>query len=351
MRFLLGLIPVLLLVSCAPDAEPTLHEINLVGSEYVRVTYFYGLPRTFVLGDSEVTLERSAGRGNETLAVSESLRVDGLPFLRDPLPRLRRAPTEVSYVGGSSDMRVRTGQFAAQVLYYDGSVWFTLLEDTSADVNTRVVPVPRLSGLRGLANLTRAEADALQAYLETGGPLALTVLDEMPGAPRVVMGVEEYLRSGFYLQRQIGTLSDSAPVSGSEVFFDVIASGSNALGAGEGSYALIGNDADLREAWAIAHGAQLAPPALPQVNYENETVLTLFMGSRATGGYDIRLDRLSRQGNEYFADVTLTEPAEGAMLTQALTSPWQIVRILRGGVNSVWIRDSVSGEILGVAVR
>ena len=143
----------------------------------------------------------------------------------------------------------------------------------------------------------------------------------------------------------------SSDLSGSEVFFDVIASGSNALGAGEGSYALIGNDADLREAWAIAHGAQLAPPALPQVNYENETVLTLFMGSRATGGYDIRLDRLSRQGNEYFADVTLTEPAEGAMLTQALTSPWQIVRILRGGVNSVWIRDSVSGEILGVAVR
>lgn len=347
--FLLALLPLALLTSCATDTKPALHEVNLVGSEYVRITWFYGEPREMELGGQLVTLG-SPVADSGAMVVPSALAVDGEPFLRESLARLRRAPTEASYIAGSSDMRVLVGQDAAQVLYWDGEMWFTLLEDASAGVNSRVVPVPRLSGLQGLAQLTRAESGALQQYLEAMGPTVLTVLDVMPSRERAVSGAEEYLRSGFYLQRQIGTLAAEERISEQEVFYDIIASGSNAV-ASEEDYRLIGNDDELRQVWNAAQGAMLTPPPLPEVFWDRETVLALFMGSRSSGGYSISLVGMSQLGNEIFADIRITEPAPGAITTQALTSPWQLVRILRGGVNAVWLRDADTGELLGAVAR
>lgn len=351
MRLLLALAPLLLLVSCMADSQPSIHEVNIVGSEYARVTWFYGEPRELEIGSQSVTLTREPNRAPGQLVVNEALSVNGLPFLREPLVRLQRAPTEARYVGGSSDMRVVVGQDAAQVLYWDGDMWFTLLEDASAGVNTRVVPIPRLSGLQGLAQLTRAEATALDDYLTSGTPVVLTVLDVMPSPARVASGVDEYLRSGFYLQRQIGTLAAETGTRGSEVFFDILGGGNQALAGSGSSYSLIGDAAGLREAWNNAHGSLLTPPPVPSVDFARETVLALFMGSQSTGGYGISLERMSEEGGEIFADVRLSEPGPGDITTQALTSPWQMVRILRGNVNAVWLRNADTGEILGVAGR
>lgn len=351
MRALLAFLTLLILVSCAPDSQPAVHEVNLVGSEYVRVTWFYGQPREMQLGSEPLSLTRQPDRPDGPLVVGQALSVNGQPYLRDPLPRLRRAPTEARYIAGSSDMRVVVGQDAAQVLYWDGNLWFTLLEDASAGVNTRAVPVPRLAGLQGLAQLTRSEATALQDYLESRGPAVLTVLDTLPGQPRDVAGAEEYLRSGFYIQRQIPTLAAEARPVEEEVFFDVISSGSQAVIGDDAQYVLIADDATFRQYWNAAHASLLTPPALPQVDFSRETVLALFMGSQPSGGYGIGLAGLSQVSGEYYADVNLSSPAPGTMTSMALTSPWQLVRILRGGVNTVWLRDAASGEILGAAGR
>jgi hypothetical protein len=36
-------------------------------------------------------------------------------------------------------------------------------------------------------------------------------------------------------------------------------------------------------------------------------------------------------------------------VTQAFTSPWQLVRVLRPGLQAVWLRDAGTGQIIGVA--
>jgi len=351
MRAILALVALLFLAACAPDVQPAVHEVNLVGSEYVRVSWFYGEPREFEAGEDRLVLERPAEQSESAMAVSGALSINGQPFLRDPLPRLKRAPTEVKRVGGSSDMRVRVGQDAAQVLYFDGDVWFTLLEDASAGMNARVVPVPRLAGLQGIAQLTRREAEALERYLAGRGPAAVTVLDDMPGRARTWSGVEEYLRSGFYIQRSIGTLEAAEAERGEEVFYDVIASGNQALVGSEAQYRLLGGRSDLSSTWADAHASQLSPPSVPSVDFERESVLALFLGEKPSGGYGISVEGMSREGGETYADVRFTEPDEGAMTTQALTSPWQLVRILRADVHTVWLRDVDTGRVIGAASR
>lgn len=351
MRSLLAVVPLILLIACAPDAQPSLHEVNLVGSEYVRVSWFYGQPRELQLADETLTLTRAPNREPGSMVVSDALDVNGQPFLREPLALLQRAPTEASYIGGSSDMRVQVGQDAAQVLYWDGAVWFTLLEDARRGVNTRVVPVPRLSGLQNLAQLTRSEADALEDYLEGRGPVVVTVLDVMPSAARTVNGIEEYLRSGFYLQRQISTIAaDSGPAE-DEVFFDHLASGSGATVGTDASWRLLGSQDAYLQAWNSANGTQLSPAPAPAVDFSRETVLALFMGQRPSGGYSVSVEAMRQVGSEVYVDVRFSEPAPGTMVSQALTSPWTMVRILRGNVSAVWLRDAATGEVLGAASR
>lgn len=351
MRVLTALTALLLLAACAPDVQPAVHEVNLVGSEYVRITWFYGEPRDFSSGDGTLVLTRPEQQPEGAMTVSGALSVNGQAFLREPLARLNRAPTEVKRVGGSSDMRVRAGQDAAQVLYYDGDMWFTLLEDVRAGQNVRVVPVPRLSGLQGVGQLTRREAQALQDYLGSRGPVALTVLDEIPGRARTWTGVDEYLRSGFYVQRPIGTLETAPAAGGTEVFYDVIAGGNQAISGSEADFRLLDGPADLIEAWASAHANLLSPPAVPAVDFTRESVLALFLGQKPGGGYGISVENMSSEGGELYADVRISEPGADQLSSQALTSPWQLVRILRPDVHTVWLRDAATGEVLGAASR
>lgn len=351
MRAFLAITALLLLAACAPDVQPAVHEVNIVGSEYVRVSWFYGEPRDFAAGGDTLRLRRPDSQPEGPLTVAGALTVNGEPFLREPLVRLRRAPTEVKRVAGSSDVRVHVGQNAAQVLYFDGDVWFTLLEDASAGMNVRVVPVPRLAGLQGLGQLTRREARALEEYFGSRGPAAVTVLDDIPGRENTWTGAEEYLRSGFYVQRQFRTLEEEGRERGSEVFYDVIAAGNRAVTGPDSDFRLLDGPGDLAATWATAHAASLEPPAVPRVDFSRESVLALFLGQKPTGGYGIEVTGLANEGGEIYADVKITEPAEGSMASQALTSPWQLVRILRADIHTVWLRNAETGQIIGAASR
>jgi hypothetical protein len=349
MRVLLALLPLLILVSCAPDTEASLHEVNLFGAEYARISYFYGLPGELDLGGSTVTLERASGRSTEPLAVGEALRVEDRPYLLEPLMALRQAPSEVARVPGTSDLRVRVGQDSAQIVYFDGEAWFTLLEDARAGTNVRVVPRQRFSALQGLGELTRSEAVALARHLEKGGPVVVTVLDEIPSTARAVVGLAEYLRTGLYLQRPIGTLEATARTAGSDLVFEVLASGSQAAGVDEAQWRVITDAEALRSTWNQVHGTLLSVPATPRVDFSRDSVLALLLGSRPTGGYGVNVVSMSLENGEAFADVRFTEPAADAFTTQAITSPWQLVRVLRPGLQAVWLRDADTGRIIGVA--
>jgi hypothetical protein len=349
MRFLLALVPLLLLVSCAPDPESSLHEVNLFGAEYARISYFYGLPGQLDLGGRTAVLERSSGRSTEPLAVGEALRVDDRPYLLEPLPALQRAPNEVARVPGTSDLRVRVGQDSAQIVYFDGQEWFTLLEDARAGMNVRVVPRQRFSGLQGLGELTRSEAEALARHLEKSGPVVVTVLDEIPSAPRSVVGLAEYLRTGLYLQRPVGSLPVTQRTEGQDVVFEVLASGSQAVGVDEPQWQVITDAAELRSLWNRLHGSMLTVPETPQVDFSRDTVLALLLGSKPSGGYGVNVVNMTLLDGDVFADVSFTEPAAGAFVTQAFTSPWQLVRVLRPGLQAVWLRDAGTGQIIGVA--
>lgn len=349
MRILLALAPLLFILGCVPEGQPRLHEVVLYGAENTRLSYLYGTPTSILLGEEEVELERAAAAPDDPLAVSEAMSIDGAPYLKERVHPLPAAPNVVRSMQRSSDLRVEVEKDSGPILYFDGRMWFTLLGDARAGTDTRVIPRPRIGGLRGLGELTRNEADALTRYLEQDGPVAVTVMDEVPAVARVADGVSEYLRTSLYLQREFRAVAAARREQPEGLVWEKMGQGQQATGFEERSFLLVRDEAALRELWNRAHGSQLQVPPVPEVEFRRETVVALFLGTKPTGGYGIEVEDVALEEGDLFLDARIIEPAPDAITTQALTSPWLMVRVLRGGIDTAWVRQAGSDRLLGAA--
>jgi hypothetical protein len=63
--------------------------------------------------------------------------------------------------------------------------------------------------------------------------------------------------------------------------------------------------------------------------------LTVRLGERPTGGYAVRVTRITRDGPTLTLRCEITEPRDGSMVTQALTYPAQSVSVDEGLVRGV----------------
>jgi len=340
------------LTGCAPDAERTAHDVHVYGSLDQRITYFYGGPGTLSYqgADVELTEARTSDerRGGD-LAVTDSLLVDGQQFLRAPAVPLAAAPSTVSRIPQTTDMQLALTQAVGEVVYYDGASYLILAQGGEAGVVQRVVPRPRFNRLRGIGMLTNAEADALADFLEKSGPFVLTELPTASLPLRAIDGLAEQLTTGVYVQSVITTAQDAFRPAPEQLAWETIASGSQATGVQGARYQLLTNRDQLIGVWSQVHATQLQQPPLPQVDFQRETLVAIFLGQRNSGGYGVTVRRVAVEGNDLYLDTEFREPAPGAITTQALTSPWTLVRVLRGGFEVAWVRDVADGSLRGAA--
>jgi len=348
----LGVLAVLLLVACEPDAAPQLHDVTVTGVLDARLTYVYGQPRSFTLDGTSVELTLAdASQPRVPLSVTGSLWVDGEPFVQRAVEPIA-APVDVRRIPLTTDVQMRTSAATRAVLYYDGSAWFVLGEDDQAGLDLRVTPRPRSARLRGLGELTLAEADALALYLEgLGTALVVSVLDGAAVPRRSVDGLAEYRASAIHVQVGIDTDSAAFRPAPRTVQWELVTSGQQATSVPRQSFRLIRDEAELRSLWNQLHGSQLTLPPLPRVDFSRETILVIMMGERPTGGYSVEVRDVTLEGGDLFIDVRLLEPAADAITTTALTSPWALVRVLRGGITAAWFRDPADGRLFAVARR
>jgi hypothetical protein len=352
MRYLSLLTILLLIAGCVPEdaATPKLHDIafyNLDGS-YVH-GYFYGEPTTLQAATGQLVL--TEGTADDPFAVLEALLVNGRPYLRQALEPLTASPVRVQRVPLSSDLTLETGSRTRlqAVVYFDGSRWFTLAENPDRGINTRVVPRERIEGLRNLGELNRAEAQMLQRVLEPRGPVVVGGISHPAVTARNNEGLTEYRRTALVFQTNIPANLTAVRPPVQEVTWDVLASGSQAV-VGEGAQFDIATSQDqLLRLWNRAHGAQLTPPPVPDIDFRRDTVVAYFMGQRPSGGYGIQVTDVSVEGGEAYINMRLTEPGAGEIVTQALTSPWVMIRVPRPNLSVAWFRRANTEELVGVA--
>lgn len=347
-----ALLAVLGMIGCAPEAERSIHDVYVYGAQNERLSYFYGGAGTLAYGDGSVELvDAPAGdeRRDAPYAVASSLLVDGKPFLAAPVEPPEAVPVTVSRIPQTTDLQLAVNAGIGEVVYYDGNSYLRLVTDAAAGVQRRVVPKPRFNRLRGIGQLTNAEADSLADALEQTGPFVIAELAEEDLPAHAVDGLSEHLRTGVYVQTEVPTDQSAFRPAPSQLTWEVLARGNQATGVSERRYELITDQRKLTSIWTRAHATQLQPPPSPRADFQRETLVAIFLGQQPTGGYGVEVERVTEERGELYLDVRFTEPAAGAITSQALTSPWVIVRILRGGYQVAWIRNAADGSLAGAA--
>ncbi|MEP7003106.1 MAG: protease complex subunit PrcB family protein [Chloroflexota bacterium] len=81
-----------------------------------------------------------------------------------------------------------------------------------------------------------------------------------------------------------------------------------------------------------------SPPGDATLEYESRTGhvrITVRVGERRTGGYAIKVTRVTRTGPRLIVACEVRSPGSDAIVTQVLTSPTQTVSIAESGVRGV----------------
>jgi hypothetical protein len=108
------------------------------------------------------------------------------------------------------------------------------------------------------------------------------------------------------------------------------------------SVTLVADSDQLKRILIESKGRMLGQsPPTPAVDFDAEHVVTIQMGQKPTGGYEIELaepDATLKDG-EALIRLRWIEPAPGSIVTQILTSPCLVVSLPKGAYEEIVIMD------------
>jgi hypothetical protein len=328
------------------------HEATLYGGTQERIVWVYGTlgsstQSSLKIGGTAVTLQPQVGQ--DPLALAGTLSVNGKATYRLPSTSSNVKVNVTRDAAGLYSVRPEGGAALSAVYFTDGTRWQKL--STTNGIATGV----GVNGLAGAGNLTNEEGAALGQALLGQGPLAVAVLNEQSAgdaALTVEPAPQESLRTALYVLPGIRTVSSigtgttgtvtttpgtGAGTAAGRVGFVEVASGTNAS-ATSGAIQIATTQAALGSVYATAYGRQTGIPAAPRLN-AGETAVGIFLGQRNTGGYSVRVTSASAQNGMLTLTVAVTAPGAGSITTQAITSPWTLVR-LSGSYSQVRVVDT-----------
>ncbi|MGE0708456.1 MAG: protease complex subunit PrcB family protein [Planctomycetota bacterium] len=193
-----------------------------------------------------------------------------------------------------------------------------------------------LAALVAAANL-RAQPDR---FLPPAGspvvadvPLTILELQDAQGGPKRIE-----VRFNSQPPAAVQALIQELQAEGTEVpTFRALEQGSSSQ-IGQAGVRVARDAAELTALWNAHTGGGVGAPAQPTVDWTKEIVVAVFMGRQPTGGYAIELARLEGRGQDLHAPLLRTRPAPGAIVTQVITSPFQLVAVERkAAAASLWV--------------
>jgi len=92
---------------------------------------------------------------------------------------------------------------------------------------------------------------------------------------------------------------------------------------------VIKSEAQWKEIWQVHVGLVSPAREVPSIDFDKEMVVAVFLGERSSGGYGVEIKAVEQDREKRQLRVVLreTKPAGGAMVIQALTQPYHIVKV------------------------
>lgn len=84
-----------------------------------------------------------------------------------------------------------------------------------------------------------------------------------------------------------------------------------------------------REVWKRVYSLRLPKPELPEIDFQKDMVIAVFMGERTSVGYSIEITEITKRDEEILVSVEEKEPPSESIRAMALTQPYHIVVVRR----------------------
>jgi hypothetical protein len=79
----------------------------------------------------------------------------------------------------------------------------------------------------------------------------------------------------------------------------------------------------------VFHAGYTPAPPLPLVDFAQHMLIAVALGTRPSGGFGVKVRSVASRGERLEVAVVESCPAPGAMVTQSLTQPVEVVRVPR----------------------
>lgn len=337
MRTTLKALPLLalgaaLLVGCTASGPSNLrvHEVSLSGGSNQRIAWVYGslsgASSTLKLNGTTVDVRAQV---QDDLSTPGSLSVNGKATYQVNTTAPAQKISVTRNAAGLFNVTPMNNASVLAVYYTDGSNWWKL-----NGISGTVSATPS-TGLRGAGQLTDDEGDALARALDGQGSLAVAVLNENVTPLSVEPKPTEHRMTSLYVLPGIQSTTTSTSTTGTVTMtpstnggnassFTEVARGTNATVTTATVKAAV-TTAQLGEIYRLAYGNQTPIPTPAPLS--GETAVAVFMGQRTSGGYSISVERVAASGSTLNVTVRFKAPEAGMLTTQALTSPWVLVKV------------------------
>jgi PrcB C-terminal len=104
---------------------------------------------------------------------------------------------------------------------------------------------------------------------------------------------------------------------------------------------VIRNQDEWNAFWKRHSSTATNPPPASIIDFNREMVVGIFLGEKSTGGYEVEIVRAERRDSSLYFYYQQKSPAAGAMVTQALTQPFHLVKVAKSqNPQIIFRRDS-----------
>ena len=137
--------------------------------------------------------------------------------------------------------------------------------------------------------------------------------------------------------RWVTAATESNPTATNAVAFQTVAKGFRS-GVIEATQIVVRTQAEWNTLWQKHSSIEPKPSQAPVIDFSKELVIGVFLGQKPTGGYDVEIVSVEPNDGTLMVSFREKSPQPGAILTQAFTQPFHIVRIGINGTASIRFR-------------
>lgn len=92
-------------------------------------------------------------------------------------------------------------------------------------------------------------------------------------------------------------------------------------------FMVINDDISLADIYSTINKSRTPELEIPEINFEKETVIALFLGEKNSGGYAIGVDQVLNKKDKISVIYKVISPKQGEMVTNVMTQPFIIIKI------------------------